>query len=63
MKKIIYLIALCNLFAACDKTQDEDLMEGIFIGSSSQKNKLLTEYESMVSIATDRKSTRLNSSH
>ena len=45
MKKIFYIIALCCLFTACDKTENEEMLENLFIG---QPQGYLTEYESMV---------------
>ncbi|MDR0542926.1 MAG: hypothetical protein LBH19_12060 [Dysgonamonadaceae bacterium] len=48
MKKIFYIVALCCTFAACDKTENEDVIKALFIGAAADE-KILYEYDAAVS--------------
>ncbi|GHT31622.1 hypothetical protein FACS189434_01690 [Bacteroidia bacterium] len=44
MKKIFYIVALCCTFAACDKTENEEMLQEVFVGGDSGTPK---KYENM----------------
>jgi len=46
MKKKLYILILCCLSTACDRTENAEILEGVFFGRS-QGNRAQSEYERM----------------
>ena len=46
-RKNIYFLVLCCILTACDKTENEEMLENLFI-NQSYEHKALTEYASVV---------------
>jgi hypothetical protein len=48
MKKILLFLVITSLFAACDKTENEQAIENLFIGDDAlAENKTLNEYNAV----------------
>ena len=48
MKKFINIIALCCLFTACDKTDNAELLESMFLGESTNGKQSQNDYGNIV---------------